>query len=309
MKNMKFFAFYFLANLLLVSSPTLALDAAGFCEATETATSADQGGANYNCKKTPDSLIFTIYEVGVCTAAATPISNSSCIPVFSNTAGKATNLSAGASIALDPEVTLTEGTYTHGYILVDVEQKMKLTHTFSSARTPSTGGESGGNVPGGTSGSVCYSNGNNIGVASNAISCGSDASAAAISATKAWVIGARSDNFSYMSVSYAVPGSPAAATKVWVLNSDKTQAGADYTVDAGGDWSGWSGGTTNRKYNYAVQTLASPMVISPTTTSINISFNVTGSTSFDFWEPTKAGCNGCLQDISFEGMKFNFSAQ
>jgi len=308
MKNMKFFAFYLLTHLLLVSSPTLALDAAGFCEATETATSATRAPGDYYCKKTPDSLIFTIYEVGVCTAAATPNSNSSCFPVFSNTAGKATNLSTGASIALDPEVTLTEGTYTHGYILVDVEQKMKLTHTFSSARTPSTG-ESGGTVSGGTSGTVCYSNGNPIGVASNAISCGSDASAAADAATKAWVIGDRSDNYSYMSVSYAVPGSPAAATKVWVLNSDKTQAGADYTLDAGNNWSGWSGGTTNRKYNYAVQTLASPMVISPTTTSINISFNVTGSTSFDFWAPNQTGCNGCLKDISFEGMKFNFSAQ
>ena len=179
--------------------------------ANDTHKVTEDGTDEWYCKKTPDELIFTIYEIGVCTTASSPDDRTACTALFTNTDGYAANLSSGASIPMSAGVTLTEGTYNTGYIIVDTTQKIKISHEFTnstSARDNNTSSE--------TSGKFCFTNGNDLGDR-DSITCAS-ASAAAASSTHAKIIG-DGPNFNNDSIAYAVGGAAAQTTKIWVLDT------------------------------------------------------------------------------------------
>ena len=322
-----------IAYLSLANGPALA-GIYDKCTEASTATSTlivggDDNGAR-TCSVTPSTLTFKLFEVGICLADAavgttTPMDNDTCIAVFTSTNGLDANLSKGAAIPLSPEVTLDEGTYTHGYILVGTEAKITMSHTFSTVRSASNG-ESGGQAVKQSSpsadGVVCYTNGNPIGVdASNTVTCGATNGAQAASSFSQR-IGEHDDNFSYMAAPMAVAGGANVNTRVWVLNSSKVQAPKDFNSNGGNnDFDSWIGGVgagptataADRPYNYAIQPLSPALVVSPTTSLISIKFNVTNATAFDFWGPdavdNHVNCASCIQEVAFDGMKFAFTSE
>ena len=313
MCKMKLYKSVLVVSFLVCAYPLHAITPDGFCEASDTAATPGvlKADGGYYCLVEPDVVIFKIHEIGVCTSAATPADRSSCTAVFTSAAGTSANLTGGSSIPLDAGISLSEGTYSHGYILVDNTYSMRFSHTFSTDRTNSTGMQDkpGGGQQGirGTSGPTCFTNANAVG-ARTSVSCGANASAAGLSTNTEYFLG-NTAPFSSDTKTFSVGGQPGALTSVWVLNSDQTQAGIDYLLDNGGQPNGWISGSTDRKYIFAVQSLASPMIISPDTVSINVTFNVTNSTAFDFLDPNDSGCPGCVSAVNFEGMKFNFSSQ
>ena len=323
-----------IAYLSLANGPALA-EIYDKCTEASTATSTlivggDDDGAR-TCSVTPSTLTFKLFEVGICLADAavgttTPMDNDTCIAVFTSTNGLDANLSKGAAIPLSPEVTLDEGTYTHGYILVGTEAKITMSHTFSTVRSASNGIVANLAVKQtspSADGVVCYTNGNPIGVdASNTVTCGATNGAQAASSFSQR-IGEHDDNFSYMAAPMAVAGGANVTTRVWVLNSSKVQATGDFNSNAG-EFISWKDGVgagptataADRPYNYAIQPLSPALVVSPTTSLISIKFNVTNATAFDFWGPTVAGddnsntnCLSCIQDVVFDGMKFAFTSE
>ena len=278
--------------------------------ANDTHKVTEDGTDEWYCKKTPDELIFTIYEIGVCTTASSPDDRTACTALFTNTDGYAANLSSGASIPMSAGVTLTEGTYNTGYIIVDTTQKIKISHEFTnstSARDNNTSSE--------TSGKFCFTNGNDLGDR-DSITCAS-ASEAKASRTYAKIIG-DAPNFNNDSIPYAVGGAAAQTTKIWVLDTQTSTTASSGDVNLVGDnnFHSFKAGSI-RKYIYADQTLSTPMKITANSTGLDIAFNVQGSTSLLFRTPTggtgedgpaDGNCDGCLEDVAFEGMKFAFTA-
>ena len=130
-----------IAYIAFSASPALSETADGFCEASDDGSTV---GADLTCKVTPSQLTFKIYEVGICTADATPADKSSCTAVFTNTTGLDINLTAGGNIPLNPEVSLTEGQYNYGYMLVGTTQKIKISQTFTGTARQSSSGENAG---------------------------------------------------------------------------------------------------------------------------------------------------------------------
>ena len=150
----------------------------------------------------------------------------------------------------------------------------------------------------------------------DSITCAS-ASAAAASSTYAKIIG-DGPNFNNDSIAYAVGGAAAQTTKIWVLDTQTstTASSGDLNLDGGGNPQSFKAGSI-RKYIYADQTLSTPMKITANSTGLDIAFNVQGSTSLLFRTPTggtgedgpaDGNCDGCLEDVAFEGMKFAFTA-
>ena len=322
-----------IAYLSLVNGPAFA----GIydpCTEASTATSTlivggDDDGAR-TCSVTPTTLTFKLFEVGICLADAadgttTPMDNDTCVAVFTSANGLDANLSKGASIPLSPELTLDEGTYTHGYILVGTEAKITMSHTFSTVRSASNG-KSAGQAVKQTSpsadGVVCYTNGNPIGADQlNSVTCGATNGAQAASSFSQ-NLGDPNFDFSYIESASAVAGGASVNTRLWVLNSSKSQAKDDFTVsEETGDFTGWIDGVVDgsietaadRPYNYAIQPLSPALVVSPTTSSISIKFNVTNATAFDFFGPgatdDHVNCAGCIQEVAFDGMKFAFTSE
>ncbi|MDB4212378.1 hypothetical protein N9769_08530 [Ascidiaceihabitans sp.] len=323
-----------IAYLSLANGPALA-GVYDECTESSTATSTlivggEDSGAR-TCSVTPSTLTFKLFEVGICSADAavgttTPMENDTCIAVFTSANGLDANLSKGGSIPLSPELTLDEGTYTHGYILVGTEAKITMSHTFSTVRSASNGKDDNDQAVKQTSpsadGVVCYTNGNPIGVdALNSVTCGATNGAQAASSFSQR-IGEYADDFSYMAAPMAVAGSASVNTRIWVLNSSKVQASSDFNSNGNGDdfgsWKDAVGADATatspyRPYNYAIQPLSPALVVSPTTSSISIKFNVTNATAFDFFGPTAANdhenCASCIQDVAFDGMKFAFTSE
>ena len=312
MKNLNIIKIFvlFSAVIFLQAFSASTANAQAVCTASSIANDThkvtEDGTDEWYCKKTPGELIFTIYEIGVCTTASSPDDRTACTALFTNTDGYAANLSSGTSIPMSAGVTLTEGTYNTGYIIVGTTQKIKISHEFTnstSARDNNTSID--------TSGKFCFTNGNDLGD-KDSITCAST-SAAAASSTYAKILG-DGPNFNNDSIAYAVGGAAAQTTKIWVLDTQTstTASSGDINLDGGGDFQSFKAGSI-RKYIYADQTLTTPIRITGNSTGLDIAFNVQGSTSLLFRIPTGAAgasgdCDGCLEDATFEGMKFAFTA-
>jgi len=288
---MKFFAFYFLANLLLVSSPTLALDAAGFSTFSSHSGAGNAFlGDNGNCSKDAESFKLKVYEFAICTGHATVADQSMCTTLFQDTAGSDLILSKGASLPLGADVTLAEGTYTHAYIHVDNVMYLKVSHEFSSVRRDRGGTNSG---------IYCYSNGVDRAydvsgnLVNSIITCSNTAPTTATNLPTKETLNFtdNSDNW----VSSMVDN--ATGTNLYMLKADgnaSTSLATDDTILASQD--------------------ITDVVISPTTAGMNIAFTVTDTVGLMI-QPAgnggtcPAGTGDCVVDSGWIGMQFLVTAK
>ena len=91
-------------------------------------------------------------------------------------------------------------------------------------------------------------------------------------------------------------------TDLYILDTDGTQSSGDLTYNPS-DGTPILSGSSNRKYIMASQILASPVVISPSTSSVDLGILVTDSSAIGFDRS-----NGNLIDNGFNGLIIQISA-
>ena len=257
------------------------------------------------CTLTPTSLIFKIYELSLCTKAVTPTTSASekaarCQTLFSSSTGKDVDLTPGSVFNLDAGLSLTEGTYTHGLLKMNVNYSMKSQFQFLTTKRADTTAA--------TNGAFCFSNGTDITAAPSAGSAQMTCHASAFSTV------ANTGNFKTIGEPNSGSGfqmntqSPtlvingvSASTNLYILDSDSTLSTGDVTYSG----STPSLGSNTRTFILADQTLATPVVVSPSTLGLDIQFNVTGSSSILF-DPGGSGTD--IDANTFNGLLFLFSA-
>ncbi len=114
-----------------------------------------------NCEFAPDGYEITIYEFGMCTeapgaptGASAADTSTNCVTIFQSDSGEAFNLAAGVSFDTSSSEKPANGTYTHGYVLMQ--------NTFGITISQEFGEEMGGmNIESG-SGIFCASAANNV---------------------------------------------------------------------------------------------------------------------------------------------------
>jgi hypothetical protein len=259
-----------------------------------------------SCTVTPTSLVFKIYELSLCTAAVTPTTSASdkaalCQTLFSSSTGKDVDLAPGSVFSLDAGLSLVEDTYTHGLLKMNITASMKTEFQFLSSRAADDAGS--------TSGAFCFSNGTDItedpSAGAGQMSCHASAFSTAANTVNFKMLGdpAAGSNFQ-MNKELAVPNTidgVTTNTDLYILDSDSTLSTGDVTYS--GDDAVL--GSNDRTFILADQTLATPVVITPSTTSLDIQFNVTNSASIIF-DPGASGTD--MDANTFEGLMFVFSA-
>lgn len=124
-------------------------------------------GTNGYCQGEPDFYAITIFEMGLCTAlptvptTTTPLDVSSCEVIYSNTAGATIEVNKGVSSALSGGTTTRppNGTYNYGYAKISKDFQVRAAITFNTAVSgePSSVASTVGAVNG--TGIYCYTSG------------------------------------------------------------------------------------------------------------------------------------------------------
>ena len=296
---MKKFIFILAASFSLLGSEVLAGK-----DCTNTSTRSTHLGPNNTaaldddrvtpldgyCFHTPETMEVKIYEFGLCTGAASPSSRSSnCSTLFSAADGKIMNLSVGSSLPLSDSITLNEGTYTHGYLLLSNLFKIKSVIEFSTDRVDDRTG----------TGKFCYTDGRSVNDGPESVmSCGVDASAAVASSERSSV-GYRDDDNNYISklMNYGlVMGGETILTDLYMTTADGVEANSEAQEAA----------------FFASQTLIEEVKITPNTTEIDIGFSITDGVVLGFGIDFGSGIDNTQtgpNDAMFEGLKFNITAR
>ena len=144
---------------------TNSIFAAGYCTDYEnvatdvitfTPSSPGDPGTLEDCQFAPDGYEITIYEFGMCTAAPTAPTvesgadtSTNCVTVFQSESGEAFNLAAGVSFDTSSSEKPANGTYTHGYVIMN--------NTFGITIAQEFGTVMGGINPGSDTGLFCSS--------------------------------------------------------------------------------------------------------------------------------------------------------
>ena len=260
-----------------------------------TGTSGTSDGRE--CFKDVISLKLEVYEFGLCTDFPTVADRSKCTELFKDPTGKDLNISKNASLPMGGDVTLEDGTYTHAYIIVDNNTKIKSVHEFSAARKDMAGG----------TGKFCYSNGTvrtedtDLELTNVVVTCGAtDASAANKETIK---FDDESSPSGYKGSSLIDP-----------LGGGETSTGYTklYTLTAAGVAStAW-----DTDHSILAGQKIAPVEVSVNTKGLNIAFTVTDSVSFNFIAdgnklPSDTGdaCDAgtdkfCVSDVGWMGMNF-----
>ena len=255
------------------------------------------------CTTSPTSLVFKIYELSLCKTAITPTTSTadkaeSCSTVFKSSTGQDVDLSPGKVFPLKNDISITEGTYTNGLLKMHITQSMNTQFQFPDSRTAN--GSNG-------SGAYCFSNGSDIstspGASESHLTCHSSefSTVANTNTFNQFGIPNSSSNFqmNQESVSNTING-VTAATNLYILDSDSTQSTGDVTYSGGEPVLG----SNDRTFILADQTLSSPVNIGPNTSTIDIQFNVTGSSSIIFETDSPHD----VFENTFNGLLFIFSA-
>ena len=251
-------------------------------QGANTAAVSDGGGPPDDgyCYHTPESLELVVYEFGVCTGAVSPATRpDKCSTLFKDSSGKTVNLAVGNCLPLSDSVTLDEGTYTHGYVLVGNVFKTKAIIEFTTDRTDDRGGV----------GKICYTDGRSVDNNVPVMSCGTDASAA-LPAPETSSVGDNS-------------GSPYVSK---VLGYSLVMAGETVVTDlymattAGVEASNPS----EEAAFFGSQAFSAPVTINPNTAALDISFVITNGVTLGFPSGAGRGPN----DAVFEGLKFKITA-
>ena len=245
-------------------------------------SAAEENGSSITgyCYHTPESLEVKIYEFGICTGAVSPSTKTNkCSTLFKDSSGKTVNLAVGDSLSLSDSVTLDEGTYTHGYVLVGNVFKTKAIIEFTTDRTDDRGGV----------GKICYTDGRSVDNNVPVMSCGTDASAA-LPAPETSSVGDNS-------------GSPYVSK---VLGYSLVMAGETVVTDLYmATTSGVEAANQGEEAAFfGSQAFSAPVTINPNTTSLDISFVITNGVTLGF--PNGAGRGP--YDAVFEGLKFRITA-
>ena len=233
------------------------------------------------CYHTPESLELVVYEFGVCTGAVSPATRpDKCSTLFKNSSGTTVNLAVGDTLPLSDSVTLDEGTYTHGYLLVGNVFKTKAIIEFTTDRTDDRGGV----------GKICYTDGRSVDNNVPVMSCGTDASA---------VLPAPETS----SVGYTSGGTYVSK----VLGYSLVMAGETVVTDL---YMATTAGVEAANQGeeaafFGSQALSAPVTINPNTTSVDISFVITNGVTLGFPNGTGRGPN----DAMFGGLKFKITVK
>ena len=252
-------------------------------QGANTAAVSDGGGPPDDgyCYHTPESLELVVYEFGVCTGAVSPATRpDKCSTLFKNSSGKTVNLAVGDTLPLSDSVTLDEGTYTHGYLLVGNVFKTKAIIEFTTDRTDDRGGV----------GKICYTDGRSVDNNVPVMSCGTDASAA-LPAPETSSVGDNS-------------GSPYVSK---VLGYSLVMAGETVVTDL---YMATTAGVEAANQGeeaafFGSQALSAPVTINPNTTSVDISFVITNGVTLGFPNGAGRGPN----DAMFGGLKFKITVK
>ena len=315
MKNIKLIKALTVFSAALVFQVFAATGAqAGLCSALSagvypavTGTVAE-GNQERSCVLAPTSLVFKIYELSLCTDAVTPTTSASdkaalCQTLFSSTTGKDVDVTPGSTFALDDGLSLVEDTYTHGLLKIHVNQYMKTEFEFPAAVADDR--------PSSVSGKFCFSNGGGISDSPDAGQGSVTCHASAFTTLKAkstinlvgTPAGAFQMNEALETESYL--GATNVETKLYILDSDDTWSGSvspDFNVAASPPLSV----SNDRTFILADQKLATPVIVTPSTTALDILFSVTGAASLNF---QVTGAAPKVTEHMFNGLVFLFSAK
>ena len=245
-------------------------------------SAAEENGSSIigYCYHTPESLELKIYEFGICTGAVSPETKpDKCSTLFKDSSGKTVNLAVGDSLPLSDAVTLDEGTYTHGYLLVGNVFETKAIIEFTTDRTDDRGGV----------GKICYTDGRSVDNNVPVMSCGTDASAA-LPAPETSSVGDNS-GISYVSgvLGYSlVMGGETIVTDLYMATAAGVEAENENEEAA----------------FFGSQEFSAPITINPNTTSLDISFGITNGVTLGFPNADGRGPN----DAMFGGLKFKMTA-
>lgn len=241
------------------------------------------------CYHTPESMEIIIYEFGLCSGAAIPSSRSTnCSTLFSAVDGQTMNLSVGSTLPLSDGITLNEGTYTHGYLLLSNLFKIKSVIEFSTDRVDDIGG----------TGKFCYTNGFSVNDSPKSVlRCGADASAAVASSERSSVGDGSGDSYTPNMMDYGL-----------VMDGETILTDLYMTTAAG----------VVAQYPeqeaafFASQRLVDEVIITPDTTGLDIAFSITDGVVLGFGIDLGGGLAASQtgpNDAMFEGLKFKITAK
>ena len=242
----------------------------------ENAANFESLGDGY-CFQTPTNMDVTIYEVGICTAHVSPKDRTACTLLFDDANGQLVNLSVGSSLDLLKEISITEGTYSHAYILMSNVTAIKTVIQFSTSRTALDN----------SSGEYCYTNGDSFDDKKilSIMSCGDSASAAVSSEE---TIGF---NGSYSLVPYTVTmAGEQVVSNLYMTDADGTTPSTDESTS---------------KRILGSQKLGNQVTVTPSTSNIDVSFAITDGVAIGF--PDAQELSG-PHDAVFEALKFKITA-
>lgn len=255
---------------------------------TSTSTEAAHTGSNSAvpdddgyCFQSPQQMNIRLYEFGLCTSASSPLNKINCSSLFTSQTGQEINLSVGSVNSLVDVVTLVEGQYTHGYIVLSNLTSIKTVIEFNAPRLDDRGGL----------GKFCFTDGRSVNdepEPPSIMSCGDDATQAVPSDEVIGFFAPDSSDHSSSSLGYTVEmqGSTV-VTDLYMISSDGTLSTSfedDFAI-------------------YGSQRLLSPVIIEPQTGDkpiIDIGFSVTDGVVIGFGGDRP-------DDAVFEGLKFNVS--
>ena len=243
---------------------------------TEHAANPNSLGQGY-CFQTPTNMDVTIYEVGICTAHASPLDRTACTLLFNDANGQLVNLSVGSSLNLLEEISITEGTYSHAYILMSNVTAIKTVIQFSTSRTALDN----------SFGEYCYTNGDSFDDANilSIMSCGDSASKAVSSEE---TIGF---NGSYSLVPYTMTmAGEQVVSNLYMTDADGITLSSDEIPS---------------KRILGSQKLGNQVTVTPSTSNIDVSFAITDGVAIGF--PNFANGTG-PHDAVFEALKFKITA-
>ncbi len=248
-------------------------------------SSAANGFDGY-CFHTPRAMNILLYEFGLCTSSASPSNRSQCTTLFNSSAGVALELSAGARLPLTAGVSVSEGAYSHAFVVLSNQTSLEVVIQFSSPRTDDSG----------SSGLFCYTDGRSINSSDSIISCGGN-SAAAVASTEIIALGGGAYSNTLLDYTVNMQGETVVSDLYAITNSGvlSTNANDDFAL-------------------FGSQLLNQPISITPNTTNIDIGFSVTGGVTVGFVDNaapfSRAASNSDAPvDAVWEGLRFLVSSR
>ena len=222
-------------------------------------TTGDDDSIEDGCDTTPSLYEVVIYKLYLCTSSPTEPTTTStvvltnCSEIFDNSSGSTASVSQGEEIVLEGTFTRPpEGTYTHGYALMDNTFGITWAGEIAASMDGMTGGS--GVFCGTVAGSGTHAKGSTH---SNSSVCGASAITPGKFVETLAQFGASSDAFS---------------SKAFVENINGTTASiTGYLVDSNGHRAANTGEVDKLE---GLVAFANPVVITSDTTSISMTFNV-----------------------------------